>query len=119
MPLQPNERYDAIVLSAGLYESKEKKTPYLGFKLKTEQGGIEHKMYVSPNTVDRVSKTMQECFGTTRAQLADMAFLDALSDKLAGAEVSITTKAEEDQYGNEKIVVEWMNPRGAPKTIAS
>ena len=120
MPVMPDSRYDATVIDCGLTESKEKQTPAIWFSFKTEDGNIDHFLWVTPNTSGRVAETMAKCFGVTDGQLRDMAWLDGMGESLRGFELSITTISEEkqDRSGYE-TKVQWMNPRGFPKKPAS
>lgn len=118
MPLEPDRRYDGVVIDAGLTQA-ETGTPALWFRIKTGDGTIDNQIWITPNTVVRARKTMKECFGTTDAQLADMAWLDNMSETLHGSEVSITTIEEERQNGDREVKVQWMNPRGFAKKAAT
>lgn len=123
MAVLADERYDATVIGAALTESKTKKTPSLWFKFKTDDGTIEHEMWLTPNTIDRAAKTMDECFAISRKQMADLAFFEDLGERLRDWEVSITTEAESytDKEGRPqtKVVVKWLNPRGMRREPAS
>lgn len=120
MAFKIGERYDGVVVSAGLSESKEKHAPIIWFKVKAEGAGtIDHNKVVTPKTVPFIAKMMLECFGITQAQLAGEGFMDGLNEKVAGSEVSITIKGEDQKEGPPKAVVEWMNPRGFRRVVAS
>lgn len=114
MLLEPDRRYDGVVIDAGLTQA-ETGTPAVWFKIKTEDGTIDHNIWITPATVTRAKETMQKCFGTTPAQLADMAWLDGLGGHLAGSEVSIVTESEERRDGSFETKVKWLNPRGFAK----
>lgn len=115
MPLEPDRRYDGIVIDAGLTQSDEKGTPAIWWKIKTDAGTIDNVEWVSQNTSKRIADTMSKCFGTTPEQLADMGYFEELGIRLRGAEVSITTEAEERRDHTFETKVKWMNPRGIPK----
>lgn len=118
MPLQPNARYDGTVIDSGLTQA-ETGTPALWFRIKTEDGTIDHNIWITPNTVKRAAETMQKCFGVTREQLQSQDWLDRMADNIHNAEVSITTIEEERQNGDMEVKVQWMNPRGVPKKPAT
>ena len=111
MSLEADRRYDGVVIDAGLTEAKTG-TPALWFRIKTDDGTIDHDMWLTPATIKRAAETMNKCFGATQAQLADMAWIDKIGEHLRGAEVSITTIEEERQNGDMEVKVQWMNPRG-------
>ena len=114
MPLEPGKRYPATVLDAGLTQLGDDDKPALWFRLKTSEGVAEFIQWCTPKAIKQARKVMQECFGTTEAQLADTAYFDALGEKIKDAEVSITTDPDLDEKGN--VQIQWMNPRGAKKT---
>ena len=121
MSLEPDRRYDGTILDAGLTQLGEQNKPALWFRIKTAEGTAEFIQWCTPAAIKQARKTMQECFGTTEAQLSDTAYFDTLGDRIRDAEVSITTKFEEheDAEGNPaggEVRVQWMNPRGAKKT---
>lgn len=114
MALCHGERYDGIVMDAGLTQASTG-TPGFWFKIKTDHGTINNDEWVTPATSRHVAKTMAECFGIQREQLSDMEFIEALGSHTRGAEVSIVIEEEENQNGEPVTKVKWMNPRGFSK----
>ena len=72
MPVAPDMKYEAKVVDAFLTESKTKKTPAIYFLFETDDGRIDHQMYVTPGTLERLKETMLDTFGTTAEDLAQM-----------------------------------------------
>lgn len=110
MPVQAGKTYTATVLNAHLGESQAKGTPALFFQFETPDGEIEHALFITDKTRERIVKTMGECFGVTLDQLRSRTFLDNLAATLAGRECSISTVSEEYK-GKDRVRVQWMNPK--------
>lgn len=109
MPVKAGQSYLATVNNAYLGESQTKGTPALFFVFATDDGVIEHALWITDGTRDRVVKTMADCFGTTLEQLQSRVYLDNLANELSSRKVSITT-IEEAYKGKPQIKVQWMNP---------
>lgn len=118
MAVQPGRRYEAVVLATLFMQSKGKGTPCIYFKFRTEDGRIEHELYISDKTDSRVAETMKECFGIERKKLGELLTGGTIGSAVFGKELSITTESKpyEDRHGNkqEKVVVKWMNPLTLP-----
>lgn len=115
MPFEDGQRYDGTVIAAGYFVSSKKGTPFLGFKIRTSQGVTAHREYLTANTAARVAKTMLQCFGITRDQLATENYLESINSNpnILNAAVSIVMKSEEVRPGKFEMKVKWMNPGGA------
>jgi hypothetical protein len=112
-----NQKYEATVVKAGMEESQSKGTLgiSLTFSVKTEDGGlayIDHTMWVTPNTRDRVLENLQT-LGLNKERVFEPGVLDNLTDHLQGAVCSITTKLDEYR-GEERVIVQWINPTKPP-----
>jgi len=118
MAVKAEERYEATVKSA-LFSVNEKGTRGLGMNYETPDGPITKTWYVTENTVERLKKTLAECFGVADEQLQDQSFLDGgVNDFLRDRPCSITTEVAKDtngnpwkdKHGNTYASVQWMNP---------
>ena len=56
MPLEPDRRYDGVVIDAGLTQA-ETGTPALWFRIKTDDGTIDNNIWITPNTIKRAAAT--------------------------------------------------------------
>lgn len=109
MPVTAGQSYIATVNNAYMGESQAKGTPAIFFTLMTDDGVIDHALWITDATRDRVAKTMLECFGITIEQLKSSVFLDNLANEISGQKCSITTI--EETYNNKpRVKVQWMNP---------
>lgn len=118
MPIQSDKRYIATVESARTGESSGKGTPGIFFKLLTEDGPIDHTVWLTEKTRTRAQKTMQECFGATAEQMADRNALILLLDEIGGSHVEIRTGTD-SWKGKERVVVRYMDPVRLSKAARS
>lgn len=109
MPVKAGQTYTATVNNAYLGESQSKGTPALFFTLMTDDGVVDHALWITDGTRDRVTKTMADCFGVTLEQLQSRVYLDNLGNELSGRKVNITT-IEETYQNKPRVKVQWMNP---------
>ena len=114
MPVKAGQSYAASVNNAYLGESQSKGTPAIFFTFAVEEDGkpagvIDHALWITDGTKDRVVKTMHDCFGVTLEQLQSQVFLDNIANELAGRKVNITT-IEETYQNKPRVKVQWMNP---------
>ena len=118
MAVKADQKYEATVKSA-LFSVNDKGTLGLGMNYDTSDGPIAKTWYVTENTVERLKKTLAECFGVADEQLQDQSFLDGgVNDFLRDRPCSITTEVAKDtngnpwkdKHGNTYASVQWMNP---------
>lgn len=109
MSVQPNEKYEAVVIDASLSVAATG-SPSIFLSLKTVDGVIGNDLWCTPSALDRTREVMEKCFGITNDDLSAMYRSDDWS-RLKGRDVSITT-IEEEYQGDMKTKVQWMNPAG-------
>jgi hypothetical protein len=109
MALKPNMRYPATVMSACLTESAQKGTPGISVVFETEEGTIEHIIWLTPSTVKRVEKDLGT-LGADKSKLSSWTYLENLGLVIQGHECDITT-FEEEYNGKKRIKVQWINER--------
>jgi hypothetical protein len=73
----------------------------------TDEGSIAGRVYLSDKAFERSLGVLKECFDF------DGNFENL--KPLVGQECSITTEFEDDQEGNPRLRVKWINPKGGPK----
>ena len=112
MAVQAGRHYKATVLSASLTESVTKGTPGISINFQTEDGEIEHTIYLTEKTVKRAATDL--CLlGADEAQLRSWTYLDNIGTVIQGSECDISTISEE-YNGKSRVRVQWINePRKA------
>ena len=109
-------RYMAKVLNAEVGESRNTGTPFVSLYLEiTGPAGDEGKhitawLYLSEKAFKNTTKTLQDAFGF------DGEFAD-LSAQIDGKECSITVDEEEDEKGQPRMKVAWVNPPRRSKPV--
>lgn len=114
MPFDPNQfnegaSYDAEITAATMTASEEKGTPGLYLKAITANGEIDGTLWITPNTVDRVRKTLND-LGISDDVMESAEFCDDPGARLNGTICSIVPKIEE-YNGKEFWRVQWWNGR--------
>lgn len=100
-------RYKATVTEARVAEARTG-TPYLGLTLRTDEREFcDAFLYLSEKAFDRSVMTLVEVFGF------DGDF-DTVERQLVGKRCSITAEEEEDDRGDTRVRVKWINPEQAP-----
>lgn len=111
MSVEPGKTYTGTIEpGARMITSIKKGT--LGFQitLSCRDGEIDHTIWITSSTRERVEKTFFEVFGVNRSQLQNPDFIEKeLAKFIAGKEVEFTT-IEQEHNGNYKTVVQWLNP---------
>lgn len=112
MAIQAGQRYKATVHSACLTESVTKGTPGITIIFDTDDGSIEHTIYLTPKTVERASKDLVT-LGADKSQLRAWTYLENIGMVIQGHECDITTISE-TYKGESRVRVQWINePRKA------
>lgn len=111
MGVQADKTYSGTVeAGAKMITSKMKGT--LGFQvtLSCRDGEIDHTIWITSSTRERVEKTFYEVFGVDKVRLQDAEFVSTkLAEFITGKQVEFTT-IEQEHNGNYKTVVQWLNP---------
>jgi hypothetical protein len=99
-------RYKATVVETKIAHST-KGTPYAGLLLRTDEREMaDAYLYLSEKAFERTVKTLVEVFGF------DGDF-DTLERQVVGQRCSITAEEEEDDRGEVRVRVKWINPEQA------
>jgi hypothetical protein len=102
--LAPDSKYSGKIIFAGMAHNPSNGNPGIAFVIDTEDGEIEHTLWITGNTVDRVKKTLVE-LGVKPGDLQKPETLENLNSILQGASCKITTK-----LGSKGVVeVGWLN----------
>lgn len=111
MSVDSGQTYDATVKSACLTESASKGTPGVLVIFETDDGDIEHTIWLTPKTAERARGTLT-ILGADPKQLASWTYLENIGLAISGHRCEITT-VEEEFKGKPQVRVQWIN---RPKT---
>lgn len=102
-----------VNVASAMITKSSRGTPWIKIFFHNEDSGtIEHTLWVTPNTRDRVLEQL-EMLGCSRAQLDDENTLGDLDEILTGAKCEIV--CEEQEYnGKWSMKVKWINPAELP-----
>tara|TARA_R110000772_G_scaffold83288_9_gene176147 strand:+ start:4861 stop:5331 length:471 start_codon:yes stop_codon:yes gene_type:complete len=107
-------RYSATAETISLGQSDNTGTRFIEILFKTsepESEFISCRRYLTDKTVENLAKELNEAFGFNGN-------LGTLEEQLRGKTVSIVCEEEDDDQGNPRMRVKWINsPRKAPKPI--
>lgn len=113
--MKPGVYKKVKIIGCYIGESQEKKTPYFGLEIQTDEGTIEKDFYLTPNTQEKNIQILLDA-GYKGKSLTDMADPKLSIDDLFGIpkdELNITVAEEsyDDKEGNPKtrMVVQWFN----------
>ncbi len=107
MAVKANQTYSGKIIGGGLHHAS---TGSLGISVELEckEGTIQHTWYVTPNTKERVKKTLLD-LGVPEKTLTSRTALENIGNVLTGKAVEFTT-IEEEYKGKKHVRVQWVNP---------
>ena len=114
--LQPNEKYSGRIVNAFVPDVGDGK-PCLQVTIKTDEGEIEHRMYLSPAARQYTERVLLE-LGLEHGHLVSPDFWETPLRWMEGMPCSIETALHEytDKEGNPKetVRVKWLNGPNGP-----
>lgn len=108
----PPGKHHVQVVGASLTESS-KGTMGIRFDFENDQGTIDHTLWVTERTVDRVRENLAT-LGYSNELFNDPANMDRMQDITLGNECEIVVE-DEEYNGDVKAKVKWINAIGSSK----
>ena len=123
MPVEPDKRYNATVVTADFQEGKPRDDGTFGadkifIKFQTSEGTVDGTIYLSEKAIKRAGEDLIK-LGADPEKLKTWEYLDKIGEHIRGGRCSVTT--EENEYqGHKSVRVKWINPqrRATPKVAS-